>query len=186
MNNYTGCIYCGSESYGKGCIYSPTDTHIHINASGCIYCGSESRGGGCCYNPYGNTHVRGVEFLNKSAVQAEKAAVLTYILNMASSILIEGQTYTSPLDRLYKRVSYMIASIAEPLLETFSFQEAPTYKNLSKKDLIKTVEFKNKFKKQLSEFSQTISEASLALPKEIVENALIDAIVDMDVRKIKN
>ena len=33
--NRTSCIYCGSESYGKGCMYSPTDTHVHMEVVAC-------------------------------------------------------------------------------------------------------------------------------------------------------
>ena len=185
--NRTSCIYCGSESYGKGCMYSPTDTHVHMDApKKCIYCGSESVGSGCMFNPYGNVHVKGPEFLNRSAIKTEKAAVLTYILNMASSLLSENNIYKSPLDRLYKRMASIIASATEPLLEAFCLQESPSYGKLDKIQLIKTVDFKNKFRKQLEEFSKTVSEASLELPQEIVEKVVMDAIISIDVRKIKD
>jgi hypothetical protein len=180
----TSCIYCGSPSYGKHCLYSPTDTHVHMDEPGkCIYCGSPYVGGGCLYNPYGNIHVKGPEFLNRSAVQTEKAAVLTYIFNVASSLIKENEQYRSPLDRLYKRMVSIIASITEPLLETFSLQETPSYGKLSKKELIETVSVKNNLIKDLENLSKTIQEASLKLPQEIVEKTLVDAIMSFDVRK---
>jgi len=183
----TSCIYCGSSSYGKPCLFSPTETHVHMDEPGkCIYCGSPYIGTGCIWNPYGNVHVRGPEYLNRASVQSEKAAVLSYIFNIASSLLSEEHSYTSPLDRLYKRMASIIASVTEPLLEALCLQETPTYGKLSKPELIKTVEFKNKFKKQLEEFSETLKEASLALPQEIVEKTLIDAIMNIDVRKNKD
>jgi hypothetical protein len=101
----------------------------------CIYCGSQQLGAGCVWNPYGSQHIRGPEFLNRSAVQTEKASLLTYFFNIASKIVEENTKYTSPLDRLYKRMSGMIASVAEPLLEAFCLQQTPDYGNLSKKDL---------------------------------------------------
>ena len=181
------CIYCGSESYGKGCMFSPTQTHVHTDNPGkCIYCASESRGSGCMCNPYGNSHVKGAEFLNRSAIQTEKATILTYILNTASSLLQENTMYKSPLDRFYKRIASIIASVSEPLLEALCLQETPTYKDLSKKQLIETFEFKKKFKKELEVFTDVIADASLKLPPEIVEKILMDAILDIDVRKNKN
>lgn len=187
MSNSTSCIYCGSQSYGRPCMFSPTNTHVHMDEPGkCIYCGSPSIGGGCMFNPYGTVHVRGPEYLNNSALKTEKAAVLTYIFNMATSVLEEGSFYKSPLDRLYKRMASIIASITEPLLEAFSLQETPSYKDMSKEQLIKSVEFKNKFKQHLESFSETVLEASDHLPQEIVENTLIDAIMNFNVRKDKN
>lgn len=183
----TECIYCGSNSYGKKCMFSPTDTHVHMNNSDkCIYCASESRVGKCMFNPYGQNHVKGAEFLNKSALKTEKATILTYILNTVSILLSENTLYKSPLDRLYKRIASIIASVSEPLLEAFCLQETPTYKNLSKKQLIECIEYKKKFTKELEVFTDVINEASLKLPPEIVENVLMDAILNIDVRKNKN
>jgi hypothetical protein len=152
----------------------------------CIYCGSTTQGTGCLFNPYGSIHVKGPEFLNRSAVQTEKAAVLSYILNIASSLVLEGQKYSSPLDRLYKRVAGIIASASEPLLEALKLQEAPSYGTLSKPQLIKTVDFKNKIKTQLESLTDTLNEASLCLSPEMVEKVLVDAIMDVDVRKVKH
>ena len=184
MSNQTSCIYCGSSTYGKPCLYSPTDTHVHMDEPGkCIYCGSPYQGTGCLYNPYSNVHIKGPEFLSASAIKTEKASILTYIFSVASKMLTENTLYKSPLDRVYKRTASIIASITEPLLEAFSLQETPTYGKLSKQELIKTVEYKQKFSKQLKEFSKLVTEASLDLPQEIVEKALVDAIMDINVRK---
>jgi hypothetical protein len=149
----------------------------------CIYCGSPYQGTGCLYNPYSNVHIKGPEFLSASAIKTEKASILTYIFSVASKMLTENTLYKSPLDRVYKRTASIIASITEPLLEAFSLQETPTYGKLSKQELIKTVEYKQKFSKQLKEFSKLVTEASLDLPQEIVEKALVDAIMDINVRK---
>lgn len=181
------CIYCGSRSYGKVCLFSPTQTHVHFdNPKKCIYCGSPYTGTGCPYNPYGKIHVRGPEFLNRSAIKTEKAAVLSYVLNIASSFLTECETFSSPLDRLYTRIAGMISSIAEPLLEAFSFRETPTYGDLTKDQLIKAVELKKKISSNLKDFNETLFMASLSLPQEIVEKTLIDAITDIDVYKTKD
>lgn len=184
MSDQTSCIYCGSSTYGRPCLYSPTNTHVHMDEPGkCIYCGSPYRGSGCLFNPYGDVHIMGPEFLSSAALKTEKAAIMTYFFNVASKLLQENTLYKSPLDRVYKRAAAIIASITQPLLETFCLQESPTYGKLSKEELVKTVKYKNKLRSLLHEFSETITEASLELPQEIVENTLVDAIMDINVRE---
>ena len=46
------CRWCGSRSYGGGCINSPTGKHEHIgDNTNCEFCGSSSYGGGCHDSP---------------------------------------------------------------------------------------------------------------------------------------
>ena len=50
----TKCRYCGSTSYGSGCIHSPTRKHRHgPGGNKCIWCGSTSNGSGCIHSPTG-------------------------------------------------------------------------------------------------------------------------------------
>jgi hypothetical protein len=151
----------------------------------CIYCGSPYIGSGCIFNPYGKNHVRGPEYLNRAVVKTEKAIVLNYALNKIKPETIE-EGYTSPLDRLYKRVVNILLNTAEPLLEALSLQRKSVYNQISKQQLVKAVEYKQKFKKHLSEMSETVKEASLDLPPEIVEEYLIDAIIDNQNARNKN
>ncbi len=49
------CIYCGTSSYGRGCIFSPNDRHKHETGSGsgkCVYCSSSSHRRGCIISPF--------------------------------------------------------------------------------------------------------------------------------------
>jgi lambda repressor-like predicted transcriptional regulator len=151
----------------------------------CIYCGSPYVGGGCLFNPYGKMHVRGPEFLNRSSVVAEKALLLKYMLDKVSEKeqLVEHQTYKSPLDRFYKKMVNIIASITEPLFEAFNLRELPTHTKLSKENLIKSYQFKQKFKSKLEELSKLVAEANLQLPPELVEESLIYAIINSDGHK---
>jgi hypothetical protein len=49
------CIYCGSSSYGNGCLQTPTRKHIHGHGAGkCVYCGSIESGMGCKHSLTGN------------------------------------------------------------------------------------------------------------------------------------
>ena len=48
------CEWCGSSSYGSGCIHSPTRKHRHgPGGNKCIWCGSTSNGSGCIHSPTG-------------------------------------------------------------------------------------------------------------------------------------
>lgn len=173
------CIYCESDSYGTGCMYSPTNVHVHTdNPGACIYCGSDSIGSGCGYNPYSKVHVKSSEFLNRSAIQTENAALLSYFLNVSSS-MIEETCKDSPLNRLYNRVSSFIASSVEPFLNAFVVQESPSYSDLKKEDLITCIEMKKRLNVSIKSFKNIVEEYNLKLPKEIVEKVLLDAIIDI-------
>lgn len=180
------CIYCSSPSYGKPCFFSPTNTHVHMDEPNkCIYCGSPYVGGGCLFNPYGKVHVRGPEFLNRSSVVAEKALLLKYMLDKAleTEPLLENQTYKSPLDRFYKKMVNIITNITEPLFEAFNLRELPTHTKLSKENLIKSYQYKQKFKKQFEILSELMTEANLNLPPELVEECIIHAIINSNGNK---
>jgi hypothetical protein len=142
----------------------------------CIYCGSKYLGTGCLFNPYGKVHVRGPEFLNRVQEQTEKSNVLKYLYET-----VKGFTdikFLSPLGRFYKRLSEIIANSGEPLLESFEFQNKPTYNNLSKEQFVQATELKERLIEQYKEINYTIKVANLALPQEIVEEIVIDAIMN--------
>ena len=170
------CIYCNSKTYGRPCLFSPTNTHVHMDEPNrCIYCGSKYLGTGCLFNPYGKVHVRGPEFLNRVVEQTKKSTVLKYLYET-----IKGFTeikFLSPLGRFYKRLSEIIANSGEPLLETFEFQSKPVLKDLTKEQFIQATEFKERLSEQYQNIVDTVKLANLALPEEIVEEILIDAIM---------
>ena len=171
------CIYCDSKSYGKGCIFSPTNTHVHMdNHNKCIYCSSKYVGSGCLYNPYSKNHVKSPEFLNRIQEQIKKSSVLAYLYEKVKSL---SQTTTlSPLNRFYKRLSEIISNSGQPLLEAFELQNKPTFDNISKQQFMEAINIKNKLVEQYSDINKTITKANLFLPSEIVEEILIDAIID--------
>jgi hypothetical protein len=175
------CIYCGSNVYGRPCLFSPTNTHVIMDDPGkCIYCGSPYLGGGCLFNPYGKMHVRGPEFLNRSSVLAEKAILLKYMLDKMqnSKHLNETANYKSPLDRFYRQIIKIVSSISEPLLEALNLREIPTHVKLSKENIIKSYQYKQKFKKELDNLNKVIQEAHLEMPPELVEESLLYAIIN--------
>jgi hypothetical protein len=176
------CIYCNSNTYGRPCIFSPTNTHVHFDApQKCIYCGSKNIGGGCIWNPFSKFHVRGPEYLANVKEQSEKSAILNYLYENVSKI--QDVKYMSPLNRFYKRLSGIISSTTQPLLEALSLQTKPTYANLSKEQNIKAFELKERLLENYKQLNNTIKQANLTLPQEIVEEILIDAILSGDENK---
>jgi len=176
MKNKTECVYCGSTSYGRTCLFSPNKVHVHTgDPTSCMYCSSKSVGSGCLFNPYGKNHVKSPDFLNRFTEQAEDAVLLNYIIEKIQKN--NDLKYNSTLDRFYKRISSIIANISEPLLEALHISEKPTYKSLTIEQLSKAIECKKIIVNKLSELKIILSETNLILPTEIVEEIIIDAII---------
>jgi len=170
------CIYCNSTSYGRPCLFSSTNTHVHFDQPNkCIYCGSKSIGGGCMWNPNGKNHVKAPDFLANVREQVKNSSILSYLYE--NLIKLNNEYHLTPLSRFYKRLMGIVTNSSQPLLEAFSLQSKPNYANLSKKDILKTIEFKEKIKFQLNSLNETIKYANLDLPQEIVEDILVDVII---------
>lgn len=172
------CIYCDSKSYGKGCLFSPTNTHVHMDSNNrCIYCGSKYLGGGCLFNPYGKNHVKSPEFLNRVHEQIKNSSVLVYLYEKVKGLSLSSKI--SPLGRFYKRLSEIISNSGQPLLEAFELQSKPTINNLSKQEYVEANLIKKRLTEQYLEVSKTLKRANAFLPNEIVEEILINAIMDI-------
>jgi hypothetical protein len=176
------CIYCNSTSYGKPCLFSPSKSHVHFDSpEKCIYCGSRVLGGGCLLNPFGKNHIRGPEYLLTVKEQCDKSLILSYLYEKLNKI--NENVFLTPLNRFYKRLSQIISSTSQPLLEAFNLQTKPTYTNLSKKQNILVFELKEKIKKNKNELFQILKDANTQLPEELVEEMLIDVIISSDEKK---
>lgn len=181
MDKITKCIYCNSTSHGRPCLFSPTNTHLHMgDPEKCIYCGSKYLGTGCMFNPYSKFHVRGPEFLNRIKEQVEKTAILNYLLENLNTQ--NDLDYKSPLDRFYKRIVSVISSLGQPLMEALHLSEKPTYDKLSKPQMIRVTEYKKNITKMLKEFNNILFDANSELPKELVEEIIVDAIISDSAR----
>lgn len=173
------CVYCGCSGYGKPCVYSPTNTHAHCDeAQKCIYCGSKAIGMGCVHNPYGRLHIRPAAFFLQIKEQLEKSAVLTQLFERLGQI--PNRKYTSPLDRMYKRMAETISKLSEPLLEAFSLQEMPIIENIQPDQKQTVSEMTDRLTEQVSDLRKTLKYANAALPTELVEKILISAILKAD------
>lgn len=170
------CMYCGSKSYGKGCIFSPTNTHVHMdNTNSCIYCGSKYVGSGCMFNPYGKIHIKSPEFLNRVHEQVKDSMILNYLYEKVKKGSLNK--YLTPLSRFYKRLSEMISSSGTFLLETFELQNKPSFTNLNKDQYILATELKKRISTHYNDINETLKIANANLPEEVVEKVLTDAIM---------
>lgn len=171
------CIYCNSTTYGKPCIFSPQNVHVHFDAPNkCIYCGSKAIGTGCIFNPFGKQHIRGPEFLVNVKEQVKNSTILSYLYeNVINSE--KSNAPLTPLSRFYKRLAGFVTTLGQPLMESFKFQSKPTYTGLLKEHTIIAFGLKERLEEQLKQVTSTLKHANLALPQEIVEDILVDAII---------
>jgi hypothetical protein len=91
-------MYCGTEAYGRGCSYSPSKVHVHVDdPKKCIYCGSITYGRGCPFNPTSNIHVHGVEFNNMIRENVHKNFTAAAVLLRLNQPIIETVAYKMEL-----------------------------------------------------------------------------------------
>lgn len=81
MSNFESkCMYCGSTSYGSGCIFSSLRIHVHTDdPTRCIYCGQMAYGSGCIFNPFTKMHIHGVDVGQTIRETVRKTVELSYI-----------------------------------------------------------------------------------------------------------
>lgn len=171
------CIYCGSASYGKPCIYSPHKTHVHMGKRDhCIYCGSKYRGSGCIYNPYGKVHVMGPDYSGQIKEQVSKSVVCSYLLQKmtAEPILLES---SSPLERFYSRVGMLLGETGQPFTDALALDQRNIKAELTKEQVIAAFELKQELQPLLEDITRLLNKANQSLPTEVVEESLIEAVL---------
>jgi hypothetical protein len=93
-NKNSKCMFCGQETYGKGCPYSSHRFHVHADDSRrCIYCGATGFGNGCPYNPFGRNHVHGVEYNMMIKESLHRSFASSIFLYRLTESLIETPAY---------------------------------------------------------------------------------------------
>jgi len=168
------CVYCNSRSYGRPCIYSPTNVHMHLNNGGkCVYCGSSSSGNRCIYNPYSKYHIMGTNYLSGLKESVEKTIILKYLVEK----IVNSETVVySPLGRFYFRLWESIKNFSEPLLETFKLSTS-LINHKENTDMSQVIEFKRKLSKDVKSLHETLGEFK-DISSEDMERAIIDVILD--------
>jgi hypothetical protein len=193
------CMYCGSTSYGSGCIFASHKTHIHVDdPTKCIYCGMLAYGSGCIYNPYNKTHVHGMDVGQTIKEQVRKTTELTYITDCLFQDITESEAYklnlvdknfnlrrtpntpyeynlVSPLSRLINRIKKFLpnSSIVVESLKLLS-----SAKKESIEDYKNKVEFKSEASIIIKNLKSLIREKSKVLSPELIETALEEAIIE--------
>jgi hypothetical protein len=132
-------------------------------------------GSGCPYNPYGKIHIRGPEFLATVKEQVEKSTILSYLYENISKLTDDH--VKTPLNRFYKRLAGIIANSGEPLLEALQLQQTASYTNLTKEQNLFAFDLKERLKHQFKELNESVKHANTGLPKEVVEQILLDVII---------
>lgn len=74
------CMYCGSTSYGTGCVFASHSRHVHVDdPTRCIYCGLMAYGSGCIFNPYTRVHIHGADVGQTIRETFRKTVELSYL-----------------------------------------------------------------------------------------------------------
>jgi hypothetical protein len=120
-------------------------------------------------------HIKGPEFLNRTDLQSEKALVLKYMLTKLNEKF--NNSYKSPLDRFYKRVTHLISGTSEPFLEALNLSESSVINTTDKQQLLNAYKLQSETVKILAQLKSLIKEANLTLPPEMVEESLLNAIL---------
>jgi hypothetical protein len=158
-------------------MFSPVKSHAHMDEPDkCVYCGSKSYGGGCMFNPYGDMHVKSGILFQNIKEQLKKSVILSHLFEMLEQK--NNMKYNSPLDRFYKRLAESIKKISNPFLESFLIREKPIFESIDIETNKKIYHYQSIFKKEISNLKESIQKANLELPTEIVEKIIVDAIVE--------
>lgn len=143
MSNFQSkCMYCGSTSYGSGCIFSAQKIHVHTDdPTRCIYCGMMAYGSGCIFNPYTKMHIHGADMGQTVRETMRKTVELSYLTDrllqdvkqteafkvglidekgnlLRTPLDIHEQRLISPLSRLLYKLKNYIPVDAETLTES--------------------------------------------------------------------
>ena len=121
----SSCMFCGSNTFGKSCPYSPVKVHIHIDdPKKCIYCGSYSYGAGCPYNPSKRkVHVHGASFNSILKDNVCITSVTGYLMRKMAEPITESEAFKYGLiddkGRMIKKPSNTLEEAAYTSLDIY-------------------------------------------------------------------
>lgn len=203
MSNFQSkCMYCGSTSYGSGCIFSSHRIHIHTDdPSRCIYCGLMSYGSGCIFNPFTKMHIHGVDVGQTLRETVRKTVEVSYITDRLLTEIKDTEAYTvglvdekgnllrapesvyeqnlvSPLNRLIYKLKKYIPIDAQTLTEALKLHS-------SIEESISEFEIKLQLESELIPLIKQIksiikynsNKISIEKIEEAIESAILNTIV---------
>lgn len=196
------CMYCGSTSYGSGCIYSAHGRHIHVDEPGrCAYCGSLSYGSGCIYNPFNNMHVHGADMSGYVRESTRKTVELSYILDRLLESNTDTEAYkcglidktgkqlrvplnahehmlVSPLSKAIYRLRKFLPEDAISIRESYKLMLHSTQLEESVEEYKSAISVESDIRHAVKHLTSTLRESYNKISPEKIEKIIEDAILD--------
>ena len=195
------CMYCGSTSYGSGCVFSAKHIHIHTDdPTRCIYCGMMAYGSGCIFNPYNHMHVHGMDVGQAIAESVRKTVELTYLTDRLfenikdseayrlklineSGVLIRApetpyeQRLVSPLSNFLQNIKKYLVADSASVVNALKLQQNNVH-NETIEEYESKLQFEHEVKHIINQLKQLITDNITSMSLESVEGAIESAILN--------
>lgn len=201
MSNESRCIYCGSTSYGSGCIFSSHHIHIHTDdPTRCIYCGMMAYGSGCIFNPYNKMHIHGADVGQTIKETIRKTVELSYITDRLFEKIKDSEAYrvglinesgkllrspetpyeqrlVSPLSRLLQDIKKFLPVNSANVTETLKVLSSAQMYSESVEEYAKKIKLEAALRPILQDLKSKISASACDLSLESIESAVEAALL---------
>jgi hypothetical protein len=195
------CMYCGSTSYGGGCIFSSHRMHIHVDdPTRCVYCGLLAYGSGCVFNPYGKVHVHGMDVAQGVKESTRKTVELTYITDRLFEPVENSEAYAlglinkkgdikrapdniyeqyllSPLNKILNQIKNYISFNRNILIESLKLLSSSKIEE-SAELFQQKLTVKEDLKPIILNLKQIIQQNSTIMPLEDLEQCIEEVILE--------
>ena len=203
MSNYQSkCMYCGSASYGSGCIFSAQRIHIHVDdPTKCIYCGMMAYGSGCIFNPHGNMHIHGMDVGQTIKETTRKTIELAYLVDRLFSNVKESEAYKigliaedgkilrtpdnsyeqgliSPLSKFLYNIKKFISPDSQTAVESLKLLSNSYIHNESIQEYEQTLVFEQEISFIIKQLQSVIQKNINLISHESIEHAIESAIIN--------
>lgn len=202
MSNFQSkCMYCGSTSYGSGCIFSSSRIHVHTDdPTKCIYCGMMAYGSGCVFNPYTKMHIHGMDVGQAIKESTRKTVELTYLTDRLLENIKDSEAFklklinekgdllrapssayeqrlVSPLNRMLNNIKKYITADNVIISESLKFLATQTTRKISAEEYAIKLQFEQNISHIIKQLFEIIKEHSCTLSLESLEESLESAIL---------
>lgn len=201
MSNQSRCMYCGSTSYGSGCIFSPHRTHIHTgDPTRCIYCGMMAYGSGCLFNPFSKMHIHGVDVGQAIKETVRKTVELSYITDRLLEKTKDSEAYklglinetgklikapetpyeqrlVSPLSRFLQDIKKFLPTDLANVTETLKVLSSSQIYSESIDEYAKKIQLQSDLVPIIQDLKSKIANSSTEMSLESIESAVEAAIL---------
>lgn len=196
------CMYCGSTSYGTGCVFASHSRHVHVDdPTRCIYCGLLAYGSGCIFNPFSRVHIHGADVGQTIKETFRKTVELSYItdrlftatekteayklglINKEGKILRPPETayeqrLISPLNITLNQIKKFINTDAALIIESLKLINNSNITEESVQDFKNSLEFKEELSTILRDLRIVISKHINVLSLESLEKNIEEVLLN--------